>query len=124
AVIPEGPRPRFLLNVTNDAWFGETPGPHQHFLQARIRAIEEGLPLVRSANTGISAIVDPLGRIVAHLGLDIRGVVDGYLPQALENPPPAARAGGSIVLSMFLLILTSAWLGAGGLRILRAARKS
>ncbi|MFG1399148.1 apolipoprotein N-acyltransferase [Xanthobacter sp. VTT E-85239] len=124
AVIPQGPRPGFLLNVTNDAWFGETPGPHQHFLQARIRAIEEGLPLVRAANTGISAIIDPLGRIVAYLGLDIRGVVDGYLPQALENPPPAARAGSSIVLSIFLLILIPAVLSVEGLRILQAARKS
>ncbi|MFG1464898.1 apolipoprotein N-acyltransferase [Xanthobacter sp. DSM 24535] len=124
AVIPPGPRPGFLLNVTNDAWFGDTPGPHQHFLQARLRAIEEGLPLVRSANTGISGIIDPLGRIVADLGLDKRGVVDGYLPQRLENPPPAARIGGSIVLIMFLLLFALGALGADSLRCIRAARKS
>jgi len=83
AVVPRGPRPGVIVNVTNDAWFGITPGPHQHFAQARLRAVEEGLPLVRAANTGISAVVDPYGRIVRSLGLGAEGVLDSPLPIAI-----------------------------------------
>lgn len=81
-----GERPGLLLNVTNDGWFGTTSGPYQHFAQARLRAIEEGLPLVRAANTGISAIVDPYGRVLAELPLGSEGVLDGALPQAIPAP--------------------------------------
>lgn len=74
-------RPEWLLNVTNDGWFGDSPGPHQHFDMARMRAIEQGLPLVRAANNGISAVVDGSGRITGSLGLYERGVLDRALPQ-------------------------------------------
>lgn len=106
-VIPEGKRPRLLLNLTNDAWFGTTPGPYQHFVQARLRAVEEGLPLVRAANTGISAIVDPVGRIVAYGALGERVVVDGPLPQPLETVPLAALHAGSFLfwVQFFSLLL-------------------
>jgi len=91
AVVGDGPRPAWLLNVTNDAWFGESIGPYQHFAMARVRAVEEGLPLVRAASTGISAVVDGYGRVVARLGLNETGVVDAPLPQALDGPTPYAR---------------------------------
>ena len=65
-----------ILNITNDAWFGASPGPYQHFLQARLRAVETGLPLIRGANNGISAVIDAKGRIISGMGLDIKGVTD------------------------------------------------
>ncbi|HEX3493840.1 MAG TPA: apolipoprotein N-acyltransferase [Methylocella sp.] len=90
-VVPAGAaRPGLLLNVTNDGWFGTSTGPYQHFAQARLRAIEEGLPLIRAANSGISAIVDPYGRVLAELPLGAEGVLDGVLPQTIA-PPVFAR---------------------------------
>jgi apolipoprotein N-acyltransferase len=100
AVARDDDRPGWLLNLTNDAWFGATSGPYQHFAAARLRAVEEGLPLVRAANTGISAIVDPYGRLVARIGLLREGVIDGPLPAALSRPTPYARLGNAIVLAL------------------------
>jgi apolipoprotein N-acyltransferase len=94
--VPRGERPGWLLNLTNDGWFGDSSGPYQHFQQARIRAIEQGLPLVRAANTGISAVVDPLGRVVAELPLGAEGILDASLPRAID-PPPYVRYGNGIL---------------------------
>lgn len=89
-----GDSPRWLLNVTDDAWFGLTSGPYQHFAEARLRAIELGLPLVRAANTGISAVTDGFGRILAQEPLGTEGVLDSPLPQPL--PPTWQYRWGSI----------------------------
>ncbi|MBR7539702.1 hypothetical protein KC221_26320, partial [Mycobacterium tuberculosis] len=72
----QGPAADAIINVTNDAWYGDTPGPYQHFRQAQLRAVEQGLPLVRAANNGLSAVVDPYGRIIDALALNAVGVVD------------------------------------------------
>nr|WP_261401370.1 apolipoprotein N-acyltransferase [Chenggangzhangella methanolivorans] len=97
AIFPEevegDQRPDFLLNVTNDAWFGRTPGPYQHAAQARVRTIEQGLPMVRSANGGISSIVDSHGRIVAAAKLGERRVVDALLPLPIESTVFVATHG-------------------------------
>jgi apolipoprotein N-acyltransferase len=104
AVVPKGPRPGWIVNVTNDGWFGVSSGPYQHFQQARVRAIEEGLPLVRAANTGISAVVDPLGRIVASLPLGTDGVIDAPLPQPI-GAPLYARIGDTVATLMVVIAL-------------------
>ncbi|HTR14823.1 MAG TPA: apolipoprotein N-acyltransferase [Roseiarcus sp.] len=98
-------RASFLLNVTDDAWFGDTPGPRQHYAQARLRSIELGLPMVRAANTGVSAVVDGLGREVAALPVGEENVLDSALPKPL--PPTWQSRFGSLsafVIALALLI--------------------
>lgn len=99
AVTPDLQRPAWLLNLTNDAWFGSFAGPRQHFAIATTRAVEEGLPMVRAANTGISAIVDPFGRVQARLGSNIEGIIDADLPAALD-PTLFSRWGNLIPLNI------------------------
>jgi len=101
-------RPGWLLNLTNDAWFGISSGPYQHLHQARIQAIAEGLPLVRAANNGISAVVDPLGRIISSLPLGTDGVIDSALPAPAESTIYANLGDRHIamVLALIFVIVT------------------
>jgi apolipoprotein N-acyltransferase len=103
-------RPRWLLNVTDDAWFGETPGPYQHFAQARLRAIELGAPLVRDANSGISAVLDGFGREVVVAPLGVEGVLDAGLPEALA-PTWQSRLGSVSAALIGLAFLAAAMAG-------------
>ena len=84
-MISRGPRPDMLVNLTNDAWFGNTPGPWQHLAKARMRGVEEGIPVMRVANTGISAAFDGQGRKLAQIDLNVSGFVDVNIPKAM--PP-------------------------------------
>lgn len=79
----KGQRPEWLLHLTNDAWYGEFSGPYQHLVQSRARAIEQGLPVVRTANTGVSGMIDPYGRVIASLPLNTDGYIDVQLPEPL-----------------------------------------
>ncbi|CAO5680901.1 MAG: Apolipoprotein N-acyltransferase [Holosporales bacterium] len=81
----EEDRPQWMLNLTNDAWYLRSSGPYQHFHIVRWRAIEEGLPIIRCANKGISAIIDPLGRVRSSLKIGAIGVIDGYIPKCIER---------------------------------------
>lgn len=104
AVVDPFNRPTWILNVTNDGWFGVSSGPFQHLANARMRAIEEGLPLARSANTGISALFDAHGRMISSLGLQKTGVIDTALPRPL-SPTPYARLGDWMFFALVLGLL-------------------
>jgi apolipoprotein N-acyltransferase len=107
-VTESSARPGWLLNVTNDAWFGSSAGPYQHFHQARVRAVEQGLPVARAANTGISALIDPYGRILAEINLGEKGVIDVDLPKV---GPPTLYVRLKILLEISVVVLTLAcWL--------------
>ena len=103
AVVHGGERPAALFNVTNDGWFGRSTGPYQHLQQSRVRAVEEGLPLVRVANNGVSAVVDPYGRLRATIPLDVAGTHDFALPGSI-TPPPYARFGDLVFFVMVLAV--------------------
>lgn len=101
-------RPYWLLNVTNDGWYGLSAGPYQHFAAAQMRAVEEGLPLARAANTGISGMIDAYGRVTASLGLGKEGVVDAGLPRRTETPTFYAKHGNAVPLTLALLLFVLA----------------
>lgn len=113
AVTGPGERPQWLLNVTNDAWFGLSSGPYQHLTSARLRTIEEGLPMIRAANTGVSAVIDAYGRVLASLDMQQEGIIDHRLP-APRVATPYARWGDWTLLAMVVflavaLIGTRSW---------------
>ena len=95
-------RPAFLVQVTNDGWFGVSAGPHQHFAMARARAVEQGMPLLRAGNTGVSGAVDSFGRLIGKLKLGETGFLDVALPRALSRPPFYA-VHGDLIYAMILL---------------------
>jgi apolipoprotein N-acyltransferase len=101
-------RPGWLLNITNDAWFGSSAGPYQHFHQAQVRAIEQGLPVVRAANTGISAVIDPWGRVLAEIGLGEKGLIDASLPKV--GPQTMFARFGTALELLVLAVALGGWL--------------
>ena len=91
-------RPHWLLNVTNDAWFGLTSGPYQHLTSARLRTVEEGLPMIRSANTGVSAVIDAYGNVLASLDMSREGIIDHVLPPPRAATPYAKWGDATLVV--------------------------
>ena len=115
---PTTARPDWIIQATNDAWFGTLTGPYQHFAQTRLRAIEQGLPLIRAANTGISAVIDARGHIATDLAgapailpLGVQGVIDAPLPGAFAAPPYARMLAfaGDWPIAAFLLLALLIW---------------
>jgi apolipoprotein N-acyltransferase len=102
AVTDKNSSPQLMINVTNDAWYGNSSGPYQHFNMVRVRAVEEGIPLIRAANTGISGVIDAYGRVVAKTNLGEDKVLDEYIPSSIGNKTIYNRFGYSIIW-MFLL---------------------
>jgi apolipoprotein N-acyltransferase len=105
AVVVPGQRPEWLMAMTDDSWFGPWTGPYQHLGIAKVRAAEEGLAVVRAANTGVSAVIDPYGRITHSLGLDRTGVLDANLPRPL--PPTLYSIWGDLIFLLMLLATTA-----------------
>lgn len=110
-LIDPANRPQLIVNVTNDGWFGRSTGPHQHLAQVRLRAIEQGLPVIRAANTGISAVLDPFGRYLQRLPLMEQGVIDSPLPAAI-SPTSYAKLGDWVLLMLLVVVFGSSFLAA------------
>jgi apolipoprotein N-acyltransferase len=104
--LSQGAWPAALLNIANDDWFGISTEPYQHFEMSRMRAVEQGVPLVRAANSGISAVVDGYGRVVAMLGAHEMGVLDAPLPKANEQPGLYASHGSLVTVLMLLFFFS------------------
>jgi apolipoprotein N-acyltransferase len=110
AVTGPGARPRWLLNVTNDAWFGVSTGPYQHLASARLRTVEEGLPMIRAANTGVSAVIDAYGRVLASLDMQQQGIIDHRLPAA-RGATPYSRWGDWTLLALVGFLVAMLFVG-------------
>ena len=106
-IVQSADRPGVIINVTNDGWFGNSTGPRQHFHQTRVRAVEEGVPVLRAANNGISGAIDPYGRVLFSLGMNKRGVIDTPLPKA-GTATPFSRFGNGVFLAFLALFALAA----------------
>jgi apolipoprotein N-acyltransferase len=117
-----------MINVTNDSWYGQSSGPYQLFEISRMRVVENGLPMIRAANNGISAIIDPVGRTLHRLELNQIDVLDGYMPLKLLLPTIYSEWGNLIlclwVLFVLILQLTISLLYSRILNILRILAKN
>ncbi len=109
-VVEPAMRPDLMVNLTNDAWFGVSAGPWQHLVQAQMRAVEEGVPLFRVANTGITAGFDAYGRSLGSIPLGVAGVLDLTVPKAIAPPPFVYFGDFSFFFLIILLVVTATWL--------------
>ena len=107
-ILDSNNRPQWLINPANDGWYGNSAGPHQHLVAARIRAVEEGITVVRAANSGISAVISPFGTIIKQLGLNQADVLDVYLPQQLSLPTLYGQYGNFIILMICFILINRA----------------
>jgi apolipoprotein N-acyltransferase len=107
-VINGKDRPHWMLNLTNDAWYGHSSGPYQHLQIVRVRAIEEGIPLIRSANNGISAVINSYGQILYRLELDEIGFIDFSLPKRLNYATVYQRWGDLLFTGILVVLLALA----------------
>ena len=105
-IIDRSNKPQFLVNLTNDGWYGDSAGPHQHLVSTQLRAIEEGITIIRVANTGISTVISPFGKFSPKLQLNQKGILDVSLPQKLSTDTLYGKYGNLIPLTLcFLNIL-------------------
>ena len=104
AVIDKNDPPEIMINVTNDAWYGNSSGPYQHFNMVRVRAVEHGIPLIRVANTGISGVIDPYGRILSKTKLGQDAVLDEQIPKPLNSPTLYTKFGNYTIILIMLVI--------------------
>lgn len=103
-VIDKNTPPQFMINVTNDAWYGNSSGPYQHFNMVKVRAVEHGIPLIRAANTGISGVIDAYGRIIARTSLGEDAVLDSKIPQSLTSPTLYTKFGNLSVIAIMIIM--------------------
>lgn len=109
-VIRKENKPQWIIVLTNDGWYGQSAGPYQHLVAAQMRAVEEGITVIRSANSGISAVITPYGQIPAKIGLGKRGIKDVAVKLDLARPTPFGQYGNAIPLSMAAALILLAWL--------------
>lgn len=109
-ILDQANRPEWIINPTNDGWYGDSFGPHQHFTATRLRAVEEGITIARIANNGISALISPYGTIIGKLNLNQAGFIDLSLPVKTSLSTTYSRYGNAIILNICIFLLALALL--------------